>query len=41
MKDEELKKEVEAYWEAKMDEVPENHPIPDDVKERLKKAGWI
>lgn len=36
-----LKEQVQECWESKMDEVPENHPVPDEIQEKLKKAGWI
>ena len=41
MDKEQLKEEVQAYWDAKMDEIPEDHPIPEALMEKLKKAGWI
>ena len=34
------KDEVDTYWEAKMDEVIEDHPIPEEMLEQLRKAGW-
>ena len=41
MNEKELKEEVQAYWEAKMDEIPENHQLPEELQEKLQKAGWI
>ena len=32
---------AEQYWEAKMSEPIENHEIPEEILDRLKKKGWV
>lgn len=37
----ELQKKADEYWEEKAHEPLEAHPIPPELMERLRKAGWI